>query len=86
MPFVYIVRCRDGTLYTGIAKDLDRRLAQHAKGRASRYTRVRLPIALAWSVEVEAWGEALRQELRIKNLSRRAKEELIRAGGVPEWR
>lgn len=86
MPFVYIVRCRDGTLYTGIAKDLDRRLAQHAKGRASRYTRARLPIALAWSVEVEAWGEALRQELRIKKLSRRAKEELIRAGGVPEWR
>jgi putative endonuclease len=86
VPFVYILRCRDGTFYTGIAKDLDRRLAQHAKGRASRYTRARLPIALAWSVEVEVWGEALRQELRIKKLSRRAKEELVLTAGVPEWR
>jgi putative endonuclease len=49
VPFVYILRCGDGSLYTGIAKDLERRLAQHRAGRASRYTRARRPVALVWS-------------------------------------
>jgi putative endonuclease len=86
MAFVYILRCRDGSLYTGIAKDLERRLGQHRLGRASRYTRGRLPVALAWSVEVEGWGTALREERRIKKLKRQDKEELIAAAEVPEWR
>lgn len=79
MAFVYMLRCADGTLYTGIAKDLERRLAQHQAGRASRYTRARLPVALAWSCEIGTWSDALREELRIKALSRTAKEAL--AGG-----
>ena len=86
MPFVYILRCRDGSLYTGVAKDLDRRLAQHRAGRASRYTRSRLPVDLAWSMRIEAWGDALREEHRIKGLKRQAKEELVGSSGVPEWR
>jgi predicted GIY-YIG superfamily endonuclease len=77
VPHVYILRCADGTLYTGIAKDLDRRLAQHQAGRASRYTRARLPVALAWSQEVESWSAALREEIRLKMLRRREKEELV---------
>ena len=77
MPFVYILRCSDGSLYTGIAKDLERRLAQHRAGRASRYTRGRLPVALVWSCEIESWGDALREEIRIKALSRAAKEALV---------
>ena len=77
MPFVYILRCGDGSLYTGIAKDLDRRLAQHASGRASRYTRARLPVTLVWSQEVETWGHALREEIRIKALPRARKESLL---------
>jgi predicted GIY-YIG superfamily endonuclease len=77
MPFVYILRCGDGSLYTGIAKDLARRLAQHRAGRASRYTRARLPVDLVWSREVESWSAALREELRIKSLPRNRKEALL---------
>jgi putative endonuclease len=72
-----MLRCGDGSLYTGITKDLERRLAQHSAGRASRYTRGRLPVALAWSCEIESWGDALREEIRIKALSRAQKEELV---------
>ncbi len=77
MPYVYMLRCRDGSLYTGIARDLERRLARHQSGKASRYTRARLPVTLVWSREVETWSEALREELRIKALPRPEKEELV---------
>lgn len=79
MPFVYILRCRDGSLYTGAAVDLDKRLREHELGKASRYTRSRLPVALAWSLEVESWSAALREEIRIKTLSRSAKDALLGA-------
>ncbi len=82
MPWVYLLRCRDGTLYAGSAKDLDARLRRHRSGRASRYTRGRLPVELVWSTEVSTWSEALRQERRIKALSRRQKLALIGAGSV----
>ena len=78
MPFVYMLRCADGSLYTGIARDLEQRLARHQAGKASRYTRSRLPVTLVWSREVEAWSDALREELRIKALPRPRKEALIR--------
>lgn len=74
---VYILRCADGTLYTGIAKDVERRLAQHAAGRASRYTRARLPVTVVWTREAASWSAALREEIRIKRLSRAAKEEMV---------
>lgn len=72
-----MLRCGDGSLYTGITLDLGRRLAQHRAGRASRYTRSRLPVELVWSREVETWSAALREEVRIKRLSRSAKEALL---------
>jgi predicted GIY-YIG superfamily endonuclease len=78
MPFVYMLRCADGSLYTGIARDLEQRLARHRAGKASGYTRSRLPVTLVWSREVEAWSDALREELRIKALPRPRKEALIR--------
>jgi len=81
MPSVYILRCGDGTLYTGIAKDLTKRLAQHLAGRASRYTRARLPVVLVWSQEVESWSAALREEIRIKALPRNRKEALLETYG-----
>lgn len=81
MPFVYILRCQDGSLYTGIAKDLTKRLAQHLAGRASRYTRARLPVVLVWSQEVESWSAALREEMRIKRLRRNRKEALLETYG-----
>src|SRR6187549_719965 len=68
MPFVYLLSCRDGSLYAGAAVDLERRFREHCAGRASRYTRARLPVAIAWSVEVESWSAALREEARIKRL------------------
>jgi putative endonuclease len=80
MPYVYLLRCGDGSLYAGAAKDLERRLAEHQAGIASRYTRSRLPVELAWWRQVESWGDALRQEFQLKQLSRTAKEEMLRQG------
>ena len=77
---MYVLRCGDGTLYTGVAKDLGARMKQHEAGRASRYTRAHLPVVLVWSRECETWGEALREEHRIKQLTRAEKEALIGSG------
>jgi putative endonuclease len=79
MPFIYILHCADGSLYTGIAKDVARRLREHRAGRASRYTRARLPVRLAWSRRVRSWSLALREEYRIKRLPRAAKLALVRS-------
>ncbi len=80
MPFIYMLCCRDGSLYTGATTDLRRRLAEHAAGRAARYTRGRLPVALVWSRRVPAWGQALKEEHRIKQLPRAAKLALAARG------
>jgi putative endonuclease len=78
MPFVYMLRCSDGSLYTGAAKNLVRRYAEHSTGRASRYTRARRPVVLVWSRRVRSWSLALREEHRIKQLPRAAKQALAR--------
>jgi putative endonuclease len=78
VPFVYMLRCRDGSLYTGSAKRVAARLRQHEQGRASRYTRARLPVALVWWRRVRSWSKALREEYRIKQLRRADKEVLVR--------
>ena len=75
---VYVVRCADGTLYTGITNDLDRRLRSHNAGRASRYTRSRLPVRVVYSEPATTRGKALKREFSIKALSRTAKVQLIR--------
>ena len=79
--FVYILRCADGSLYTGITNDLTRRCDQHNAGKASRYTRSRLPVVIVYQEVQISRGEALKRELEIKALSRQAKESLIRAAG-----
>ena len=81
MPWVYLLRCGDGSLYAGSARDLPRRLAQHAAGRASRYTRAHPPVTLAWSRRVRTWSAALREEARIKRLRRPDKDALIDGAG-----
>jgi putative endonuclease len=81
VPWVYLLVCRDGTLYAGAAVDLERRLREHQAGRASRYTRARRPVALAWSLEVATWSEALREEARIKRLPRAGKLALRNNSG-----
>lgn len=74
---LYLVKCADGTLYTGITNDLPRRLAQHNNGTASRYTRSRLPVTLAYREGCRDKSGALKKEHRIKSLSRKAKETYI---------
>jgi putative endonuclease len=81
MPFVYVLCCRDGSFYTGAAKDLAARVRKHEAGTASRYTRARRPVVLVWSRRVRSWKGALREERRIKGLKRRDKEALVGGGG-----
>ena len=77
--FVYILRCADGSLYTGITIDLERRIEQHNAGTASRYTRSRLPVELVYQEGPTTKSKALKRELAIKALSRKAKEALIKS-------
>ena len=76
---VYILRCADDTLYTGITNDLIRRCDQHNAGAASRYTRSRLPVVLVYQETQATRSLALKRELAIKALSRKQKELLIQA-------
>jgi putative endonuclease len=78
--FVYVVRCRDGSLYTGISTDVDARLAQHNAGAGARYTRSRGPVELVHLERKRSRSNALRREAAIKALSRPEKIELV--GGV----
>ncbi|HZI90104.1 MAG TPA: GIY-YIG nuclease family protein [Thermoleophilaceae bacterium] len=78
--FVYLLRCADGSLYCGWTDDLDQRVAKHQAGTASRYTRSRLPVELAWSAELAGRAEAMREESRIKRLPRTEKLKLVAAG------
>ncbi len=79
--FVYLVWCRDGSLYTGITKDVARRCEQHNAGTASRYTRSRLPVALVYQEAQASQSLALKREAAIKAMSRHEKESLIRRAG-----
>ncbi len=80
MPFVYMLCCGDGSLYTGIAKDVSKRLKQHQAGRGSKYTAAHLPVSLVWQREVATWKDALLTERAIKKLSREQKLKLAAAG------
>jgi putative endonuclease len=78
---VYLLRCADGTLYTGIARDLQRRLRQHNGQLAGgpRYTRGRRPVELLWSASAADRSAALQREAAIKRLSRARKLQLVGA-------
>lgn len=75
--YVYILRCGDGTLYTGITDDVERRLAAHRAGKGAKYTRGRGPLELVYTQEQPDKSAALRRELAIKKLPRCQKEQLI---------
>lgn len=79
MAWVYLLRCADGTLYCGWTVDVERRVAAHNARRASRYTRSRLPVELAWSRRLADRPAARREEARIKRLTRAGKLDLIAA-------
>lgn len=75
--FVYILRCRDGTFYTGITTDLARRLAQHNKGPlGARYTRTRRPVALVYAEPADSRSAAARREYQLRRMSAAAKRAL----------
>ena len=74
---VYILRCRDGSLYTGITNDLPTRLKAHAAGQASRYTRSRLPVRLAYQEPQPTKSRALKREAAIKGLRRAEKDRVV---------
>ena len=76
---VYLLRCRDGSLYAGITTDLARRLARHRAGTASAYTRARRPERLVYAERQPDRGAALRREAALRRLSRRAKLALVRS-------
>lgn len=71
--FVYIVECADGTLYTGVSNDLERRIQQHNTGKGAKYTRGRRPVRLVYSKKMSSKGTALKEEARLKKLSRKEK-------------
>jgi putative endonuclease len=77
--WVYLLSCADGSLYCGWTTDVERRLAVHASGRGARYTRGRLPVALAVALPMPDARAARREEARIKRLPRAAKLALIDA-------
>lgn len=77
---LYILECGDGSLYTGITDDLERRLKAHREGRGAKYTRGRGPLTLRYTEQCEDHSQALKREYRVKHLPRSQKLELIRCG------
>lgn len=78
--FVYILRCSDGSYYTGITTDLKRRVAEHNSGKGARYTKGRLPVRLIYSHICIGRAEALREEASIKKMSKDQKYSMITGG------
>jgi len=84
---LYILRCGDGSFYTGVTTDIERRFSEHEKGRASRYTRTHRPVVLVYREECGTRSQALTRECAVKSLGRQAKEDLVaggKAGGRPK--
>lgn len=84
MNYTYIVRCSDGTLYTGWTNDLEKRIAAHNDGTGAKYTKPRRPVELVYHECFETKEEAMSREWHIKQLSRREKVALITASLCPE--
>ena len=82
--YVYLLRCGDGSLYTGYTDDVERRLAVHQSGKGAKYTRSRLPVELVYSEELPDKSAALRREAAIKKLTREKKLALIERGDNAE--
>ena len=76
---VYIIKCKDDKLYTGITNNLDRRIAKHNSGRGGRFTRTRKPVSLVYSERVRNRSVALKREAEIRRLDRSEKLDLVRS-------
>lgn len=75
--YLYILQCRDGTFYTGITDDIDRRMTQHNAGKGAKYTRGRGPVTLRYREECESHSQALKREIAVKKLTRARKQALV---------
>jgi len=75
--YLYILRCGDGTLYTGITTDVEKRLEVHRSGKGAKYTRGRAPLELVYRENCGSHSDALKRELAVKSLTRQEKELLI---------
>lgn len=78
--FIYIVKCKDGSLYTGYAKDVTQRVAKHNNGQGAKYTKIRRPVQLVYQEMFDTKSEALKREYEIKRYTRQQKLELISEG------
>lgn len=78
--YLYILRCKDGTYYTGITNDVEKRLEAHRSGKGAKYTRGRCPLELVYSEICENRSHALKREHEVKKLKKAEKESLIQAG------
>ncbi len=83
MHYAYIVKCSDGTYYTGYTNDLEKRLLTHNAGKGAKYTRNRLPVEMVYFEEYEDKSEAMKREYAIKRLTRKQKEKLISGKVLP---
>lgn len=80
MNYTYIVKCSDGSLYTGWTNDLEKRIKAHNDGKGAKYTKSRRPVALAYYEEFQSKEEAMRREWEIKQMSRQKKMRMISEG------
>lgn len=78
--YIYIVKCKDGSLYTGYAKDIEKRIIKHNNGQGAKYTKIRRPVQLVYQEMFDSKSEALKREYEIKTFSRQKKLKLISEG------
>ncbi|MCF2682053.1 GIY-YIG nuclease family protein [Faecalicatena contorta] len=81
MNYTYILKCQDGSFYTGWTNDLEKRIQAHNAGKGAKYTRNRRPVKLIYWEEYETKGEAMKREYAIKRMSRQEKEKLVKTCG-----
>ena len=82
MNYTYLLECSDGTLYCGWTNDLEKRVKAHNSGRGAKYTKPRRPVRLVWYETFETKEEAMSREVKVKQLSRKQKDELVAHGPV----
>ncbi|UCD05152.1 MAG: GIY-YIG nuclease family protein [candidate division WOR-3 bacterium] len=81
--YVYIVKCADGTFYTGITRNLEERVARHNRGHGARYTKGRIPVTLSYYEEYESIQSAMRREAHLRRIPRKKKEAIIHRFRTP---
>ena len=79
MNYTYIVKCKDGSFYTGWTNDIEKRIEAHNAGKGAKYTKTRRPVELVYLEEFPTKEEAMKREYVIKQMTRKAKEDLVKS-------